>query len=108
MPGVNGVSRKVQFFEQLLEGVGDLDGAVVDIVGYVGMPTPGSAIDTSAVTHQHRWDSSKEASSVSSKLAGAVKCRAGFSLLCLQVKCLTSYVLVPNTLGHREAFQACV
>ena len=80
----------------------------MDIVGYVGMPPPARPIDTSAVTHQHRWDSSKEASSVSSKLAGAVKCRAGLSLLCLQVKCLTSYVLVPNTLGHGEAFQACV
>ena len=50
------------------------------------MPPPARPIDTSAVTHQHRWDSSKEASSVSSKLAGAVKCRAG--LVCLQIKCL--------------------
>ena len=56
-------------------------GTSVDIVGYVGMLPPARPIDTSAVTHQHRWDSSKEASSVSSKLAGAVKCRAGFSLL---------------------------
>ena len=57
----------------------------MDIVGYVGMPPPARPIDTSAVTHQHRWDSSEEASSVSSKLAGAVKCRAGLSLLAKSV-----------------------
>ena len=77
MPGVNGVSRKVQVFEQLLEGVGDLDGAVVDIVGYVGMPTPGSAIDTSAVTLRTCWAPQGVGGGSSvSWLGFAVKCRA--------------------------------
>ena len=76
MPGVNGVSRKVQVFEQLLEGVGDLDGAVVDIVGYVGMPTPGSAIDTSAVTLRTCWAPQGGGGSSVSWLGFAVKCRA--------------------------------
>ena len=87
MPGVNGVSRKVQVFEQLLEGVGDLDGAVVDIVGYVGMPTPGSAIDTSAVTLRTCWAAQGGGVGLFSLLAG-IRCEmSSNAMICWVMLC---------------------